>query len=212
MSKATYSGALVMCALLAQPVAAEESKPIESTASESTVTQDSPDPYRRSDIIMWTAIGFGLGHQLDHALRDEPLEPPFWGSFAAYPVYLTGYFFDLGPNYFLIADVVGLTFITFGSLDEWNHGLHEPISHSYDPWADGSNKLDIESRALGVVSVGVSLGLQLAVASHLVSTIADGINHGFTWKRRRGRTGSGVQLGIVPHGDGSPMAMASWRW
>lgn len=147
-------------------------------------SEDSAESYRRTDTLTWAVVGLSVLHHVDHVLRGNhsgwPFTSeitPFTYSLAIYPVVGTAYALDAGPATFVAVDAAG----TLGLL--LAHSLLEPPRDQYDPWAEGSNRLGLRAPLLGRVAQGVSIALSLALAAHLSSSIADGIEFGFAWRR-----------------------------
>jgi hypothetical protein len=166
----------------------------------------SPNPYKRSDIIMWSTLTLGALHHVDHVLRDNHSGFPFTknvneftASLAIYPIILSGHFFDLGPNYWITVESAALIGLGLA------HTLVEPPSHQHDPWANGTNLLGVKSKALGRTSQAVSVLLWVGMAAHLGSSIADGFHCGFTWKDQEscGSDDVGSQFGLSPTRKGA---------
>lgn len=141
--------------------------------------------YQRSEAIMWTTLGLGAAHHIDHVLRANHSGFPFTsrvttftGTLAIYPLVAGGYALDAGPNYWILFD--SLAFAGLGIA----HTLIEPPADQYTPWVNGTNLLGTRSPALGRAAQAVSVSLQLALSAHLISNIIDGVQHGFTWRRR----------------------------
>jgi hypothetical protein len=131
---------------------------------------------------MWTTLGLGFLHHTDHVLRANHSGFPFTSqvttftfTLAIYPLVLGGHFLDAGPNYWILFDA--LSFVGLGLA----HTLIEPPADQFDPWAEGTNLLGVESPALGRTAQVVSVLLSVSLGVHLASSIIDGINYGFTW-------------------------------
>ncbi len=218
---------VVSLLMLAGPTAAREDaspndSPEQQTRSAPDDTLDSSPgrgtdlehPYRRSEILMWTAMGLGVTHHVDHVLRDNhsgfPFRPEvneFTYSLGIYPLLLTGYFLDAGPNYWILTE--SLAFVGLGLA----HTLIEPPSHQHDPWAHGTNRAGVESHATGRGAQTISVLLSVGVGAHLVSSIVDGVQCGFTWKKRGDCGASNRQARFVVSPTSSGMkANVSWRW
>jgi hypothetical protein len=155
---------------------------------------------------MWSTLTLGVLHHTDHVLRDNHSGFPFTknvneftASLAIYPIILSGHFFDLGPNYWITVDSAALIGLGLA------HTLIEPPSHQHDPWANGSNLLGVESKVLGRTSQAVSVLLWVGIAAHLGSSIADGIQCGFTWKDQASCDSDkvGSQFGLSPTKEGA---------
>ena len=145
---------------------------------------EAPD-YGRSDAVLWTTLGLGALHHADHVLRANHSGFPFTsqvttftGTLAIYPFVVGGYLLDAGPLYWIVFDSLAFVGLALA------HTVIEPPADQYDPWVDGSNLLGVESPALGRSAQVVSVSLSLSLAAHLVSSVVDGINYGFTWTRR----------------------------
>src|SRR5687767_9084864 len=62
-----------------------------------------------SDVVLWTAAGFQLGHQLDHFGRKDFAFPAVGLPILFYGTHLGGrYLLDGGPLYFTVVDTVWL--------------------------------------------------------------------------------------------------------
>jgi hypothetical protein len=192
-----------------------------SSAGADSAVADTPDPdYRRSDALKWTAAALGGVHLADHVLRNNHNGWPFsshvtpaTAAYLAVPsIFGAGIYFD-GPRYWVIADSVLLVSVAL------THSLLETPSHVYRPWTNGSNLLEAESKPTGVVAVAVVGVLTATLGAHLVSTIADGRRHGWTWRRgdrgsheRSVRSGrSSRSVAVVPSAGGG-MVTAGWRF
>lgn len=165
--------------------------------------------YGRTDALSWVVLGFSVLHHVDHVLRDNhsgwPFTrrvTPFTYSLAIYPIVGAAYALDAGPAAFVALDAAGSVGLLLA------HSLLEPPDDQYDPWVDGSNRLGVQSPALGRIAQAVSLGLSTSLAGHLASSIADGREHGFTWRRSdSGGGGLSLSLGIPARDPGG-----AWRW
>lgn len=172
-------------------------------------SQASTRPYERTDRITWVVLGFSALHHLDHVLRANhsgwPFTSkvtPFTYSLAIYPIVGAGCALDAGPATFIALDAAG----TVGLL--LAHSLLEPPQDQYDPWVDGSNRLGVRAPALGRLAQGLSIGLSVALAIHLGSSIADGLEHGFLWQRAApGRGKASLSVGVP-----APTPEGAWTW
>lgn len=187
---------------LASPARANQPQP----ETRADTTSNPPNPYKRSDIIMWSTLTLGALHHTDHVLRDNHSGFPFTknvneftASLAIYPIILSGHFFDLGPNYWITVESAALIGLGLA------HTLVEPPSHQHDPWANGTNLLGVESKALGRTSQTISVLLWVGIAAHLGSSIADGVKCGFTWKDQEscGDKQQRSQFGLSPTRKGA---------
>ncbi|MBA2665053.1 MAG: hypothetical protein H0U74_22390 [Bradymonadaceae bacterium] len=170
-------------------------------------------PYRRSDVLLFTTIGFGAMHHVDHVLRSNhsgfPFKAqvtPFTGSLLVYPALLIPYFLDAGPNVSLI-----VTSLIYAGT-QFAHIVLEPPSDLYGTWQNPEvNLLETTSPTLGRISQVVSIGLSIAMLGHIASTIFDGLEHGFTWSRVSAPDASpGVTL-IPTFGEVTGLS-ASYAW
>jgi hypothetical protein len=163
------------------------------------------DRFRRSDTIMWALSGVVILHLADHVIRDNhsgwPCQKqvtPLTPALTIPPLYIGGYLLDMGPAYFTTLSAVGSALVLF---THWIPGVAaEPPSDIHDPWVDGSNLLGVESPGMGRTAQAVSVLLTVGAFAHLGSSILDGINHGFTWRRRKPSRGLGLTLMPTPDG------------
>jgi hypothetical protein len=172
--------------------------------------------YHRSDALFWAVLALGVTHHVDHVLRDNhsglPFTSqltPFTPSLVVYPFYLGGYFLDAGPAYWVIVDSLTLTGVAVV------HLTLEPVHDVYEPWVDGSNLTGVRSPAAGRIAQGVLVALMTAEVAHLASSVVDGVEYGFTWKKRE-TTRAGVvspvpRVALLPHRNGLSLS-ASFRW
>jgi hypothetical protein len=142
---------------------------------------------QRTVIIMLAALVVGLVHHIDHVLRFDhsgwPFRSevnPFTFSLLAYPI---GLFALFGParlfwvRWFVLLVGTGFTL--------WAHTAIETPDMQFAMWAhnhslepnqpDAHNLLDLQSRPLGVLSVGVSMTLNLFLLAGVVSMLWDGL-------------------------------------
>jgi hypothetical protein len=209
----------LVCAEAAAQTGADETSPDPSAASTTAEAENQTggkNPYLRSDIIMWSAVGLGVLHHTDHVLRANhsgfPFQPQvneFTASLGIYPVLLGGYFLDAGPNYWILTE--SLAFVGLGLA----HTLVEPPSHQHGPWARGTNLLGAHSHATGRGAQVVSALLSVGVGAHLVSSIVDGMNCGFTWTRKdscsSGAEESAPRVSVNPRGNGMELSVG-FQW
>ena len=187
--------AVILAMALAAPARAEESR---------------EPSYQRSDVLKWTMFGLGMAHLADHALRNNHSGIPFSSKLtpatAAYfgvpAIFALGLKYD-GPLYWLIADSVLLVGVGL------THLFVETPGHVHEPWTNGSNLLEAESKTAGVTAVVIVGGVSAAIGAHLISTIIDGRAHGFTWKRRKESHRAPVTFVPV---TGGGMVSAGWRF
>jgi hypothetical protein len=142
---------------------------------------------RRSVFILITALAIGFVHHIDHVLRFDhsgwPFRSeinPFTFSLLAYPISL---FALLGPprlfwvRWFVLLLGTGFTL--------WAHTEIETPGMQFAMWAhnhsletsqpDAHNLLGLQSGALGLVSVGVSMALNLLLVTGVLSMLWDGL-------------------------------------
>jgi hypothetical protein len=142
---------------------------------------------KRSAIIIGAVILIGLIHHTDHVLRVDhsgwPFRAdvnPFTFSLLAYPISLSAL---LGPaRLFWLRWLVLLVGAGF-TLSA--HFMIETPSMQYAMWAhnhslepqqpDTHNLLGLQSTALGLVAVGVSMTLNLLVVAGVLSMLWDGM-------------------------------------
>jgi hypothetical protein len=142
---------------------------------------------RRSAIIIVAVIIVGLIHHTDHVLRVDhsgwPFRPevnPFTFSLLAYPILL---FALLGPA--RLFWVRWLVLLVGAGFTLWAHIKIETPEMQYAIWAhnhslepqqpDTHNLLGVQSTALGLVAVGVSMTLNLLVVAAVLSMLWDGV-------------------------------------
>lgn len=173
----------------ATPTSPTDAPPTVETAS----TPSSPPPpsptrpvpsYLGSDILFWATVSFAGVHIADHVVRNNHSGFPYTdevtpGSIALNTIpfiYAAGLYFD-GPLSLIIADSVLLAVIVPV------HIFIEPPTHLLVPWQNGSNLLEVESTAAGGAALLVLGGLLVVQTAHLGTSIYDGLEHGFTWRR-----------------------------
>ena len=170
------------------------------------------DHYQRSDTMLAATMAVGATHHVDHVLRQNhsgfPFQrevTPFTYSLAIYPLAIGGYVLDAGPNYWILFE--SLSFVGLGLA----HTLIEPPDHQYRPWVDGSNMLGIQSPVAGRTAQAVSILLHASIGAHLISSIYDGYQCGFTWTRQPCDSADDDRAGwtLAPTGSG---IMLDWRW
>jgi hypothetical protein len=215
----TFVAALALAVTLVGAEAAAQTGPDAASTGSSAAASAEADhqkggqnPYLRSDIIMWSTVGLGVLHHTDHVLRANhsgfPFEPQvneFTYSLGIYPLLLGGYFLDAGPNYWILTE--SLAFVGLGLA----HTLIEPPSDQHGPWAHGTNLLGAHSHATGRGAQVVSALLSVGVGAHLVSSIVDGVNCGFTWTRRESCSTetekSTPRVSVTPRGEGMELSV-----
>lgn len=186
--------ALAFCSVLALPAAA--------AAEPSDTTRNGPGPesiaphYARTDRLTAVVLGLGALHHVDHVVRGNhsgwPFTSsvtPFTYSLAIYPLVGAAYLADAGPLAFVVIDAAG----TAGLL--LSHSLLEPPRDQYEPWADGSNRLGVTAPMVGRLAQAVSVGLSAGLAAHLISSVLDGREYGFTWTRSASRKNGQLRVG-----------------
>ena len=119
----------------------------EATAAASVVPEGA---YRTTDTLIWVNLGLSLAHHVDHAVRDNHSGFPFTSHVTAltptlivYPLVIGGIALDAGPLYWTIFDAASLVGVIAV------HLTIQPPRDIYDPWADGTNLLGVESRRWG---------------------------------------------------------------
>jgi hypothetical protein len=141
---------------------------------------------KRSVFILVAALAIGFVHHIDHILRFDhsgwPFRAavnPFTFSLLAYPIALFGLF---GParlfwvRWLVLLLGTGFTLWAHTAVETpdmqfamWTH------NHSLEPnQPDAHNLLALQSRFLGVVSVAVSMGLNLLLLAGVLSMLWDG--------------------------------------
>lgn len=166
--------------------------------------------YQRSDALKWTAAALGAAHLADHIIRNNhngwPFSPKLTPATIAYvavpSIFGAGIYFD-GPLYWVIADSVLLAGVGLV------HVTLEPPADVYEPWTNESNLLEAESKAAGVTAVVLVGGVVASLGAHLVSTIMDGREHGWTWRRTKRSRRSPIAVMPV---QGGGMATAGWSF
>lgn len=171
-------------------------------------------PQTWSEPLMWSILGLGGLHQLDHGLRGNHSGFPFnaelrplTASFLIYPLYLGGRAFDAGPLYWTVVDSAVLGFVGV------THLTVEHPGEVYNPWTDGSNLLGWTSPALGTAAVVVTGLLVTVIAGHLAISVHEGRQHGFTWFRSPSarQTGDGSSTVVQPISGGLQVSRR-WTW
>ena len=142
---------------------------------------------KRSAIIIGAVILIGLIHHTDHVLRVDhsgwPFRAdvnPFTFSLLAYPISL---FALLGPARLFwlrwIVLLVGAGFTLSAHFMIETPGMQYAMwahNHSLEPQQpDIHNLLGLQSTALGLVAVGVSMTLNLLVVAGVLSMLWDGM-------------------------------------
>lgn len=156
-----------------------------STSTPSPPPPPRPEPsYLGSDILFWTTVSFAAVHIADHVVRNNHSGFPYTDEVtpATIPlniipfIYAAGLYFD-GPLSMIIADSLLLAAIIPV------HIFIEPPTHLLVPWENGSNLLEVESAAAGGAALAVLGGLLVLQTAHLGTSIYDGLEYGFTWRR-----------------------------
>jgi hypothetical protein len=142
---------------------------------------------KRSAIIIGAVILIGLIHHTDHVLRVDhsgwPFRAdvnPFTFSLLAYPISL---FALLGPARLFwlrwLVLLVGAGFTLSAHFMIETPGMQYAMwahNHSLEPQQpDTHNLLGLQSTALGLVAVGVSMTLNLLVVAGVLSMLWDGM-------------------------------------
>ena len=142
---------------------------------------------KRSAIIIGAVILIGLIHHTDHVLRVDhsgwPFRAdvnPFTYSLLAYPILL---FALLGPA--RLFWLRWLVLLVGAGFTLWAHFMIETPGMQYAMWAhnhslepqqpDTHNLFGLQSTALGLVAVGVSMTLNLLVVAGVLSMPWDGM-------------------------------------
>ena len=142
---------------------------------------------KHSAIIIGAVMLIGLIHHTDHVLRVDhsgwPFRAdvnPFTFSLLAYPISL---FALLGPA--RLFWLRWLVLLVGAGFTIWAHFMIETPGMQYAMWAhnhslepqqpDTHNLLGLQSIALGLVAVGVSMTLNLLVVAGVLSMLWDGM-------------------------------------
>jgi hypothetical protein len=142
---------------------------------------------KRSVFILVAALAIGLVHHTDHVLRFDhsgwPFRSgvnPFTFSLLAYPI---GVFALFGParllwvRWFIL--LLGTSFTLWAHTAIETPGMQFAIwahNHSLEPnQPNAHNLLGLQSPALGVVSVAVSMALNLLLVAGVLSMLWDGV-------------------------------------
>jgi hypothetical protein len=176
------------------------------------VDADDKISYTRSDTLLIATGALGAVHIVDHFLRKDSSGWPVEGGFRpidgvaiALPLYIgAGETLDGGPLYWIAGDSVLLVLVGF------EHSTRENPFHVHDTWTHpDENVPGVNSPTLGVVS-NVAVGLLLAsMAAHIASNVKDGIDEGFTWKRRHHKKPErSAIIDIFPTPDGASAGVA----
>jgi hypothetical protein len=154
-----------------------------------------------SDVFLWTAAGFQLGHQIDHFGRSDFSAPAIGLPLVFFASTLGGrYVLDGGPLYFTVVDafwIVGFSITHFS-------GVVETPDTVYAKWTDPDGPTVVHSHVAGRVAQGVIVGAVISLGAHLSLTLVDGRRHGFTWRRRSTR--EDTRLTIAPVAGGAAVA------
>lgn len=143
----------------------------------------------RSAIIIGITIVVGVIHHADHVLRFDhsgwPFRAnvnPFTYSLLAYPIAL---FALLGPARLFWAR--WLVLLVGAGFTLWAHFMVEIPAVQYAVWAhnqssdphqpDAHNLLELQSTALGLAAVSVSMTLNVLVVTGVLSMLWDGVQH-----------------------------------
>jgi hypothetical protein len=145
---------------------------------------ESSNPYARTDVLVKVGLGLAAPHMVDNFLVRRTFAPPTVAPTLVQGLYVGGalaHALDAGPLFWILFSTSMLTAHSLGHLfipSATNH-----LSTFHRNWATGDNRLGVHSGAVGRVSQGVLLDLTFLAI--LVSSIDDGIRHGFTLRQVR---------------------------
>jgi hypothetical protein len=177
-----------------------------------TARADDEISYSRSDTLLVSTAALGVLHVADHFMRKDSSGWPVEGGFSpidgvaiGLPLYIgAGYKLDAGPLYWIAGDSALLLLVGL------EHATRENPFHVHDTWTHpDENVPGINSPGLGVTS-NVVVGLLLtSMAAHIASNVKDGIDHGFTWKRRRHRDSglNATHFDVLPTRGGASVGL-----
>jgi hypothetical protein len=141
--------------------------------------------FSRGERALLVVVGLAFLHHVDHVLRADnsgwPFTSdvtPFTVSLVVYPIFVVD-FLTLRRRTWVRVGLVAVLFVALLAV----HAVFETPADQYGTWANGvssvphaegrPNLLGIASPALGVVSVGISLALSVAVLVALVLLVGE---------------------------------------
>jgi hypothetical protein len=164
-----------------EPVATEPRAATPHHPTDVQLEEAAPNPYLVTDTLVPVGLGFAGLHAIDNIIVGRTftgdtvlptlVQLTYVGAAVAYAL-------DAGPLFWMAFSTILLTAHSIGHLFIGSSADH--ISTFYDLWATGDNRSDARSPAIGRISQGVLVGLDLTFLAVLVSSIVDGVRCGFT--------------------------------
>lgn len=174
---------------------------------ESATVHADDDPYRRTDVLVWTATGLAGLHVTDNALSGRSFSG-HTPSTVTQPLYLLlplSRVFDAGPLWNV---TMATSMLVAHATGHYVPSSENALSTFHTRWTDRSNRLDVDSPVLGRASQATLVALDVTLLAVLASSIADGIEHGFTLRERRPAAREATGWRIVPVTGGLGIAGA----
>lgn len=172
---------------LAQESAGRVAAPSLEQAPPQAAVIDAPraNPYARTNVLLGVGLGFAGVHAVDNVLSYRTFTATTPVPTLVQFIYAAGaaaWALDAGPLFWIVYSTALLTAHSLGH-------LFVPTAENYLPtfyqhWATGDNRLQVTSNAMGRVSQGLLIGLDLSFLGVLISSIEDGTRKGFTVLRR----------------------------